>query len=74
MDGKKFVDISQPVWHFILQHVAEITSFISTAMITLHFYTNSKCVVTEGYSALIMFWLQELLKILKKLKKQKQQK
>ena len=74
MEAREFVDISQPVWQIILKHVAEVTIFIRTAMITLHFYTNSKCLVTERKSVLIMLYLQESLKNLKKNNKQKQQK
>ena len=74
MEAREFVDISQPVWQIILKHVAEVTIFIRTAMITLHFYTNSKWLVTERKSVLIMLYLQESLKNLKKNNKQKQQK
>ena len=54
MEAQNFVDTAQSVWQFVIKHVAEVTSFISTAVVTLDFYTNSKCVVTERYIDLIM--------------------
>ena len=48
MEAQKFVDTSQSVWQFIRKHVAEVPSFISTAVITLPFYTNSKFLPTNA--------------------------